>query len=562
MIEYKLYIYLGGTVMSILETIQKIIEKVLVDMGISQSLDFKVEVPPQDDLGDFSTNAAFLCSKILRKSPKLVADEISEKLRQHETFVRVDNINGFINMFLNHGVYQMACAGIISNPRNIGKSNIGNGENIQFEFVSPNPTGPLTIAHGRQAVIGDVLCNIFDESGYNVQRELYINDAGQQVEYLSKSVWIRYNELLGIKYELPEDGYHGEYIIDVAKEFKNEYGEKYKDIWNGEVNDFFKEYSLKKMLAMIKQTLKRLGVNFDVYFSEKLLIKEKIVSKILDTLEKSDSTYAKDDAVWFKVSKYIEENDKVLIRSTDNRATYFCDDIAYHYYKYHRGFTKVYDIWGADHQGHIPRMKASMKALGIPDDFFNVILHQFVTLKKGDEVVRMSKRAGNFVTLDDLIEEVGTDATRYFFAMIDPDTPMNFDLELAVKKSSDNPVFYVQYAHARISSILKQAEERKIDFKMFEGLSEVKEKEELLLIKELSLFSNVVAEAAKNKKTNFITTYLEKVSSRFHTFYTKHSILNTENPQLIQARLNICLATKIILERGLALLGVSAPEKM
>jgi len=524
--------------------------------------DFTVETPPKDEMGDFSSNVAFLLAKKMKKSPMIIAKDLAQELNNNSFFSKVEDLNGFLNFFISPEIYQRISSHIISNPRTYGKFDIGKGTNIQFEFASVNPTGPMTVAHGRQAVMGDVMANVYEEVGYNVQKEMYLNDAGRQIKLLAYSLWVRYNELLDSNYEIPEDGYKGEYLIDTAKKVLDKYGDIFKDKWNEEIENTFKKEVLEDMVKSMLETLNKIDVKFDVVFSEQLLFKNKMVEKTLEQLKSKKMVYEKEDALWFKVSELIDEDDKVLIRSKDKMPTYFCDDIAYHYYKYFRGFEKVIDIMGSDHHGHIPRMMASMKALGLPDDFLKIILHQFVNIKKGEEILRMSTRKGEFFTLDELIDNVGKDAVRYFFAMVDPDTTMNFDIDLAIKKSNENPVFYVQYAHARICSIFKEAKKRNIEYEKFLGLDLLIENEEKLLIRELSLFSNVLESSASQFKPNLLTQYLERIASRFHQFYNKHSVLNAENSQLIQGRLNLCFATKIVLQRGLSILGVTAPESM
>ncbi|CEP78570.1 MAG: arginine--tRNA ligase [Defluviitoga tunisiensis] len=549
--------------MEIISLIKEQIDNALKELGLANfSEEYVVEIPPQDDLGDFSSNISFLLAKKFKKNPKVISQELSEKLSKNNFFTKVENVNGFLNLFLSPSVYQRICSHIISHPRNYGKIDIGKGKIIQFEFASVNPTGPLTIAHGRQAVMGDVIGNIYEQTGHIVQKEMYLNDAGRQIKLLARSLWVRYNELLGSHYEIPEDGYVGEYLIETARTLINKYGDLYKDKWNSEIENLFMEEAVEDMLNKMLYTLKQLDIYFDIVFSEKLLFKNNIVNSTLNQLKSKGFVYEKDGALWFKVSDLIEENDKVLIRSNDNMPTYFCDDIAYHYYKYLRGFDQVIDILGSDHHGHIPRMMASIKALGLPEDFLKIILHQFVNIKKDDELIRMSTRRGEFYTLDELINKVGKDAVRYFFAMVDPDTTLNFDVDLAIKKSNENPVFYVQYAHARICSIFKEAEKRGIKYERFLGLSNLDKYEEKALLRELALFPNSLVNASLQFKPNLLTQYLEKVSSRFHHFYNSLSVLNADNYDLMQARLNLCEATKIVLNRGLSILGVSAPESM
>jgi arginyl-tRNA synthetase len=340
-----------------------------------------------------------------------------------------------------------------------------------------------------------------------------------------------------------------------------EVGDVYKDRWDSETERFFKRYAVENTLANMKEDLNSLECEFDVYFSETSLIEDGTVQKVLEFLRKKGFIYEKDGAVWLKVSHFVEEEDKVLIKS-DGSYTYFLTDIAYHFNKYQRGFHRVYDIWGSDHHGHIPRMIAAMKALDIEDGFFNVILHQFVTLKRGEEIVRMSTRAGEFITLRQLVEEVGKDATRYFFAMIDTSTHMVFDLELAKARSMDNPVYYVQYAHARICSLFEQAKNKSINFNKNSDLELLDDPAEFAVVRRLDLFEDTLHEVEKTLSPNKLTQYLEALAYDFHSFYTKCLVLDPNNPRLSNARLNLAYATLLVLKKGLSLLRVSAPERM
>jgi arginyl-tRNA synthetase len=538
--------------------VHDLVEKVLSEFGLSYQ--FEVEVPPEG-FGDFSTNAALIGAKHAKRNPMELAEKIAEKLKGEDVFDSVEVARpGFINFRLSRKAYVDVLRQIISNEAYpIRKSE---PMKIQFEYGSANPTGPFTVGHGRQLVIGDVLSNVFKELGHDVTREMYINDAGRQINLLAKSLWVRYNQLLGSQdLEIPEDGYRGEYLIDIAKKLLKEVGDVYKDRWDSETERFFKRYAVENILANMKEDLNSLECEFDVYFSETSLIEDGTVQKVLEFLRKKGFIYEKDGAVWLKVSHFVEEEDKVLIKS-DGSYTYFLTDIAYHFNKYQRGFHKVYDIWGSDHHGHIPRMIAAMKALDIEDRFFNVILHQFVTLKRGEEIVRMSTRAGEFVTLRQLVEEVGKDATRYFFAMIDTSTHMVFDLELAKARSMDNPVYYVQYAHARICSLFEQAKNKSINFNKNSDLELLDDPAEFAVVRRLDLFEDTLHEVEKTLSPNKLTQYLEALAYDFHSFYTKCLVLDPNNPRLSNARLNLAYATLIVLKKGLSLLRVSAPERM
>lgn len=533
----------------------KVTEKI-----VKKSYSFEVEIAPEG-YGDFATNVALVGAKYAKKPPMQLAQELKEGLSDSELFESIEVAKpGFINFIMRKSALLKVLSRIIESD-NYPLNKIGS-EKIQFEYGSANPTGPFTVGHGRQLVIGDVLSNVFRELGYQVTREMYINDAGRQIKLLGRSLWVRYNQLLGEEdLQIPEDGYRGQYLIDIAKKLIQEQKDKYRAKWDDNISHFFEQYAVESILQDMKRDLSELGCSFDVYFSEKSLVEDGTVKQILSILEEKGYTYWKDGALWFKVSEFVDEDDKVLIKK-DGTLTYFLTDIAYHYNKYKRGFWKVYDIWGSDHHGHIPRMMAAMKALGVHDGFFNVILHQFVTLKRGEEIVRMSTRAGEFVTLQELREEVGVDATRYFFAMIDPNTHMIFDLNLAKERSSDNPVYYVQYAHARICSLFEQAKIKSVEFTKGENTELLTQKSELDLIKRIDAFEDALRDVVRTLSPSKLTQYLEQLAYDFHTFYTKCLIVDQENPELSNARLNLSYATMIVLRKGLTLLGVSAPEKM
>jgi arginyl-tRNA synthetase len=440
-------------------------------------------------------------------------------------------------------------------------TNLGQKQKIQLEFVSANPTGPLTVGHGRQAVIGDVLSSIYERFGYEVTREYYFNDAGRQMKLLAKSVYIRYNELFGIKEEIPDGGYKGEYIIDIAKAIKNNEGDKFKEKWNEETESYFLHQAKDEMFKHIKNTLNSMNVHFDVYFSEGSLFTDGTVEKVKAIFREKDLIYVNDGALWLKVSEFIDEKDKVLIRS-DGMPTYFFTDIANHYKKHERGFKKVFDIWGADHHGHIPRMQAAMKALDFDEDFFNVILHQMVTLKQKGEAIKMSTRQGTFITLDELLEMVGRDATRYFYAMVDKDGQLIFDIDLARSTSMDNPVYYVQYAHARICSLIKNAENKGLNFVPGENLQELNSRQDSLFIRDLMLYTDALIEVIQTNSPHKLTNYIHDLASKFHQYYNSNVFVDKENEAVSNARLSLAFATRKVIKDALMLLGVSAPEIM
>jgi len=441
--------------------IENLLRSFLMESGYEY--DFVVEVP-EEHFGDFSTNIALVGAKHFKKPPREVAKYFVEKLSGHPMFEEITIAGpGFINFKVSKTFYRNFLENFLRNPSGIWK--FKNKGKILLEYGSANPTGPLTVGHGRQVIIGDVLGNVLKYIGYDVTKEMYLNDAGRQIKLLAKSVWARYNQLLGYDEPIPEDGYRGEYVIDIAKLVLKDHNDKFFRIWNEEVEEIFKGYALREIKKMFDTTLEKLDAKFDSVVSEKSLIDDGTVQKVLDILKSKDLVYEHEGAIWFKVSQFENDNDKVLIKS-DGSYTYYLTDIAYHYNKFKRGYDIAIDIFGSDHHGHLPRMYAAIKALDIPEDFLIFVLHQFVTLKRGNEIVKMSTRAGEFVTLDELIDEVGKDATRYFFAMVDVNTHLNFDLELAKAQTTDNPVYYVQYAHARISSLFENAQAKGLKFEL------------------------------------------------------------------------------------------------
>ncbi|MDK2886097.1 MAG: arginyl-tRNA synthetase [Thermosipho sp. (in: thermotogales)] len=522
--------------------------------------DFNVEVP-DERFGDFSSNVALIGARYFKKPPIEVARYFINKLSNDPLFSEVSVAGpGFLNFKISKDYYINILNDMLTKEKNYWKPK-KNGLKLQFEYGSANPTGPFTVGHGRQLIIGDVLSNVFKFLGFDVTREMYLNDAGRQIRLLAKSLWVRYNELFGKSFELPEDGYKGGYLIDFAKKLKDEIGDKYLEKWDNEIEKFFMDYAVRNILEMMNSTLEKLDSKFDSVVSEKSLIEKGLVDEVLEIFKNKGLIYEKDGAVWFKVSNLINEEDKVLIRS-DGTYTYFLTDIAYHYDKFLRKFDKVYDIFGSDHHGHIPRMKASLKALDIPESFLDFILHQFVTLKRNGQVVKMSTRSGEFVTLDELIEEVGKDATRYFFAMNDINTHLNFDLELAKSKTVDNPVFYVQYAYARINSVFEKAREKGIKFRFKEDIERLEKEIELNLIKHLDELSFVLKDTTEKLSPHILTNYIYGLSEKFHSFYAKEKILDDSDLPLSNARLNLLYAIKIVYEIVFNLLGITAPDHM
>ena len=520
-------------------------------------VDFVVEIPPEG-FGDYSTNIAMVNAKFLRMAPRQIANELLESLTKIKWFKNVEIAGpGFMNFKLSESVYQELLSKFVDNvefPK-------FDGEKVQFEFVSANPTGPLTVGHGRQAIIGDVLARVYKSIGYDVTREYYFNDAGKQMKALGHSLWVRYNALYGRKENFEEDDYKGDYLVNVAQKFSSEYGDAYVGQWDERVQTLFVSYARDKMFDWIKNTLDKIDVNFDVYFSESSLYKTGTTDEAMRILKAGNYVYEKDGTTWFAVSQILpKEEDRVIIRK-NGEPTYFFSDIAYMLDKYKRGFKRVYYIWGADHHGYVPRMQAAAKALGIPDGFFNVIMHQFVTLKSGDEVVRMSKRQGEFTTLEDLVERVGKDATRYFFAMLDPNTHLVFDVDLAESKKMENPVYYVQYAHARVVSLLKNAQEKGINWENA-TLKNLTLPAEIDIMRFMGEFQEVIISTANEHKPQKLCNYAYSLSEKFHSYYNSNKIVDVKNRELSADRISLCIGVKNILRTVLSLLGISSPDSM
>ncbi|UCG11317.1 MAG: arginine--tRNA ligase, partial [Deltaproteobacteria bacterium] len=429
-------------------------------------------------------------------------------------------------------------------------------------FVSANPTGPLHVGHGRGAATGDALASILAATGHRVEREYYINDAGTQMETLGRSVFLRYQQLLGREAEFPETCYQGDYVKELAKEVRALHGDSYLDADEEEVFPFFAEYAASRILDGIKNDLEEFGVRYDTWFSEKSLYESGAVTRVIETLNEADHMYEKDGALWFRSTELGDEKDRVVVRA-NGMTTYFASDLAYHQDKYLRGFDLVIDLWGADHHGYVPRMYAGVMALGKEREALNLLLVNLVNLLRKGKQVAMSTRAGEFVTLRDVIDEVGNDAARFIYLTRRSDSPLDFDLELAKKKSADNPVYYVQYAHARISSIIGLSKERRLALEDEANLdlNRLNSAEEMALIKQLSMYPEVVENSARFLEPHRIPYYLTQLASTFHSYYKHHRIIQHDRP-LAQARFYLVRAIRIVLRNGLGLLGISAPEKM
>lgn len=519
----------------------------------------------QSGHGDLATNVALILARELKKNPRDIAQSIVEAVDWDETQIRSVDIAGagFINFTFSRDYLHGCLREILKLGERYGCTNWGGGKKTQVEFVSANPTGPLTIGHGRQAVLGDTIARLLGATGHDVIREYYFNDAGRQMRVLGDSVRLRYQELLGQSISFPEDYYQGEYIREIAGKAVEEKGNTLKD---SEEISYFQNLAEKVIFEDIKKTVSRLGIVFDVYYNEKSLYETGKIDAVVEELRKKDLAYDADGAVWFRTTRFGHEQDRVIIKST-GEPTYRLPDIAYHKDKMERGFDLVVDIFGADHVATYPDVLAGMEALGYDPSRVKVLIHQFVTLMEGKEKVKMSTRKANFVTLDELMDEVGVDVTRYFFLNRSMSSHLNFDLTLAKTQSEENPVYYVQYAHARICSILRHAEKEGIDPEAESDLSLLTAPEEINLIKVLTTYPGAVTAAAHDFEPHRVPTYLEELATTYHHF--QHAgkrdddlRVVTKNVPLTLARLALCRATRIVLANGLSLLGISKPEKM
>ncbi|MFD4704503.1 arginine--tRNA ligase [Gottfriedia sp. NPDC058432] len=522
-----------------------------------------LETPKDKAHGDFSTNMAMQLARVAKKAPRMIAEELINSFDQSKASIRKVEIAGpgFINFYMDNSYLTDLIPAIIKSGNEYGQTNFGNGEKILVEFVSANPTGDLHLGHARGAAFGDSLCNILDKAGYEVTREYYINDAGNQINNLTLSVEARYMQALGMDKEMPADGYHGADIIEIGKTLAAEFGDRYINEPEEARYKFFREYGLKLEMEKLQRDLRNFRVEFDVWYSETSLYKNGKVLEALDDLKQRGETYEEEGATWFRSTTYGDDKNRVLIKS-DGSYTYLTPDIAYHRDKLSRGADKLIDILGADHHGYIPRMKAAIQALGYNADTLEVEIIQMVQLYQDGEKVKMSKRTGKAVTLRDLMEEVGTDATRYFFAMRGCDSHLDFDMDLAVSKSNENPVYYSQYAHARVCSILRQGEEMGIVYNGEADYSLVSSEKEYELLKKLGEFPAAVSLAASKRTPHHITNYVFELAGTFHSFYNAEKVLDAENVEKSKARLALMKSVQVTLQNALALVGVSAPEKM
>ena len=548
--------------MNIEEKIVNVITQILTDKyGITADEGMvMIEIPKDNGNGDYSTNIAMRLTKVLKRRPQEIAEEVREELLKRLDFV--DDIQiagpGFIHFWLRQDAMANIINTVIEKGDAYGHSDAGKGLKVLEEYVSANPTGPLHCGHARGACWGDSVARIMNAAGYKCTREYYINDAGAQMLNLGKSLLGRYRELFGLDFEMPEDGYYGPDVIEIAKEIKEKDGEKYLNMPKEEAIEELREVGRELELNRIKKDLAYYRCDFDSWISEKWILSEGLVEDSIEKMKKMGLLYEKDGALWFESSKYGDDKDRVLVKS-DGYYTYLTPDIANHIHKFDRGYDLLVNIWGADHHGYIARMKAAMEALGYPRDNLQVDLCQMVRMIEDGKEVKMSKRTGNAITLRELIDDIGIDCARYFFLSKALDTHLDFDLTLARTQSNDNPVYYVQYAYARICSVLRQAPN---GFHVQDSYGLLNDPKEIDLLKYISTFTDVVADCAINRTPNKICNYVQKLATYFHSFYGACKINDVNAPELSNERLALCEATRITLKNALDLLGVAAPEVM
>ncbi|TKB09049.1 arginine--tRNA ligase [Desulforhopalus sp. IMCC35007] len=522
---------------------------------------FTVELPKHEGQGDFSTNFALVLAGIEKKNPREIAGQISAKLTKVTELVeRVDVAGpGFVNVFVKPQVWCALIPQILDTAEQFGTSDVGARRKVIVEFVSANPTGPLSIGHGRQAVLGDSIARLLEVTGHDVFREYYYNDAGRQMRVLGESTRARYLELIGAPFEFPEDGYQGEYIIDIAKSLVEEHGDSLKDYQDVSP---FKKQAEQFIFNDISGTLARMGIKFDNYYNEQSLYTDGHIDDVVNELRQKGLVYEKDNATWFKTTDLGQEQDRVIIKSS-GEPTYRLPDIAYHREKFRRNFDWLIDIFGSDHIATVPDVLSGVSALGYDPSKVTVVLHQFVTLTRDGKQVKMSTRKANFVTVDELIDEVGVDPVRFFFMMRKADSQLEFDLDLATKQSQENPVYYVQYGFARLCAILRQAEEKGVAIPDFSDVdsSLLVEPEELNLLKTMSGFPQVIESSALDLAPHKVIFYLMELAGQLHSYYNKHKVL-TDNVPLSGARLCLIRAIQVVLKNGLNMVGISAPERM
>lgn len=549
------------------DQVKTAIDEAIVKAGLvsrEELPSFVIEVPKDKSHGDLATNAAMQLTRIAKRNPRQIAEVIIENLDKAAASIESTEIAGpgFINFRMNKSYLYDVVREVTDKGSDYGRIGIGAGQRVQVEFVSANPTGSLHLGHARGAAVGDALCNLLDYAGYEMTREYYINDAGNQVMNLAKSIECRYKQALGLDADMPEDGYFGEDIKGFAQDLVNKEGDRLLQLAEEERAKYFRQFGLEKELDKIKRDLGRFGVPFDVWFSETSLYENGEVTKALDTLRTTGHVYEEEGATWLRTTTFGDDKNRVLVKN-DGSYTYLTPDVAYHMDKYDRGFDRMINIWGADHHGYIPRMKAAMEAVGNDPDKLIVLIAQMVSLFQDGEKVKMSKRTGKAVTMEDLMEEVGVDAIRYFFTMRSMDSHLDFDMDLAISTSNENPVFYVQYAHARICSIYRQAEEQGVALKPLRDidLTTLTTEHEYDLLRKMGELPEEIAVAARDYAPHRLIRYVYELASLLHSYYKAERVI-TEDPEQTQARLALLGAVRTVIANVLRLVGVSAPERM
>ena len=532
------------------------------ELELSPFPEIVVEKPKDEKMGDFSTNIAMTLARNERKNPKMIAESVVRYLKNGDLSQVEIAGPGFINLKMSHEFFLQRLKNVVKQGDDFGQTDVGQGTKVLIEFVSANPTGPLHVGHGRGAAVGDALARILKKSGYDLSTEYYINDVGNQMNFLGRSTWLRYRELLGEAIEFPDDHYRGEYIKDIANEIVKQKGNEFLNKPEEECLPFFRKFAKDNVLKGIQKDLTEFRVNFDNWFTEQSLYDDSSVEKAIKWLKGKGHIYEKDGAVWLKSSAFNDDKDRVIVKKTGEK-TYFCSDIAYHQNKINRGFKKIINLMGADHHGYVPRMEAVLEAMGYDKKIFKILLIQFVSLLRAGEKVSMSTRAGEFETLKDVVSEVGVDVARYYFLMRSSDTHLDFDLELAKQETSENPVFYIQYAHARICSIFRTAGEKGVVWNRSNevDLSLLVEGEEFGIIRAVLAFPEIVEKSARALEVHRISHYLLDMVSRFHGYYSRHRVIS-DDKALTLARLFLLDAIRITIRNGFDLMGISAPEKM
>ena len=541
------------------------IREILTALELICSRDFTVEVPNNPENGDYSTNAAMVLARENKTAPKKLAEKLTKELRRNKFYKTVEIAGpGFINFRLSASLFQKMLWDIHEAGAKFGSSDYGQGIKVLLEFVSANPTGPLNIVNARAAAFGDTLYRVMKKVGYEPAREFYVNDAGNQVDILAESLELRLREIHGENIgEFPYEAYHGEYVKHLAHKLNAAEGVRIFMLPEKERTERLKEFALNELLEMQRLSLEKFDVFFESWVSEKTLRAEGVVEEVLSYLTEADCTYEKEDAIWFSSTKFGDDKDRVLMKS-DGSITYFVPDLAYHLTKIQRGYTQLIDVFGPDHHGYVPRLKAAFRALKYDEDMLEIIFLQQVNLFESGERVKMSKRAGKIVTMDDLVNVVGKDAARYFFIARKANAHLNFDLELALQQNNENPVYYCQYAHARICSILKKARKDKVYPRSFkpELTHKLNKPDEMALIQKLADLPELLQLIAQHREPHRLATYCEELCSLFHRFYNKYKVVSAKNKELSQARLLLIETVKNVLAICLDLMGISAPEKM